>query len=577
MCGVLAIFEPATISRQRAAHALGLMRHRGPDAQALWISDDDRIALGHARLKIIDLSESANQPMFSPDGRYGLVFNGEIVNFEAIRRAYRGDWQFQTRGDSEVLLARLAQSGLGALDDCVGMFAFVLHDAGSNSIVVARDRFGIKPLYWTRLRGGGIAFASEIPPLLDLSGQARPDNSTIRTYLETGLYDHTSRTFFDGVFSLEPGCSATLELSTGHLKISRWYDLASRSRDYSSRSRSDLMEEGRELIASAVREHLVSDVAVGLNVSGGVDSSVLTRVAKATLPDLHVFTQDYVGPYSELPWVERAVAGARLHATQLGSDAILEQLADTVRSEAEPFGGVTVIGYSALYREAAARGITVLLDGNGVDEVFLGYTKYLKIGEGQFSNDAGIAIDGTSGLARDEICPTLRAAGEILSPQLGSTIPDPVRRAAANDLLATKIPRGLRFNDRISMALSRELRVPFLDHRLVEFGFSVPVDEHLKGRQTKSLFREIAETWIPADLARAPKRSVQSPQREWLAGPWRPLVEDILLSKSFADREWINPAGAQSAYQAYCASPAENSFFIWQWLNLELWAREFLD
>jgi asparagine synthase (glutamine-hydrolysing) len=275
--------------------------------------------------------------------------------------------------------------------------------------------------------------------------------------------------------------------------------------------------------------------------------------------------------------VERVAGGARLHLSALDSGRIGAVIDRTVEAQAEPFGGVTVAGYDYLYAEAEQSGITVLLDGNGVDEVFLGYSKYLRDVGAAAAAGRRPAIDGTDGLMPSAIGPMLATGARTRPPAVAPVLDDGVKRAAALDLLSEKIPRGLRFNDRMSMARSRELRVPFLDHRLVEFGFAVPTTEHLAGGFTKSLFREIAEAWVPAEVARAPKRSVQSPQREWLAGAWRPLVEDLLGSKSLAARGWIDPSAARRAFAAYCAGPKENSFFVWQWLTLELWARRFLD
>jgi asparagine synthase (glutamine-hydrolysing) len=253
---------------------------------------------------------------------------------------------------------------------------------------------------------------------------------------------------------------------------------------------------------------------------------------------------------------------------------IEESLDWTVRRQAEPFGGVTVAGYDSIYRAAETEGVTVLLDGNGVDECFLGYTKY---GNSEANADVGVAIDGTQAVAIDAISAHLkRDANAIVLPH-GSEFAEPAKRMAAFDLLAAKIPRGLRFNDRMSMGRSRELRVPFLDHRLVEFGFGVPTHHLLASDATKSLFRKIARQWVPAEIAGAEKRSVQSPQREWLAQDWRSLVEDVLRSDSFAARGWVDSARAQEIYQRYVTGNRDNSFFVWQWVNLEYWARAFLD
>ncbi len=554
---------------------MALLAHRGPDASNVWFSEDRRLALGHNRLKIIDLSDDANQPMLSRDGRYALIYNGEIVNYRNVRAAYRGSWQFRTNSDSEVLLATFAERGVAAMDDWVGMFAFALYDRERNRLHLVRDRFGIKPLYWTRLPDGGIAAASEIPPLLKLLRQVAADEDTIRTYLETGLYDIGARTFFAGIHAIEPGCLGEVDLTSGAVVERRWYHLGKHIAELSNVSESELIERGTALVETAIRDHLIADVRVGLNVSGGVDSSVLVRVTAPEIGDLHVFTQDFEPPYSEGPWVRKVADGAKLHLCTLGRREIEAKIDWTVRRQAEPFGGVPVIGYDAIYQAADAEGVTVLLDGNGVDECFLGYTKYA---DGPAATKLGRAIDGSQAVAGDAVSPRLKRDAAIAAlPDYRVHFAEPAKAAAAFDLLTAKIPRGLRFNDRMSMGHSKELRVPFLDHRLAEFAFSVPSRHLLAGGHTKSLFRTIARKWIPAEVANAEKRSVQTPQREWLGKDWQPLVLDVLRSPSFAARGWVDPDRAEAIYADYTAGNHDNSFFVWQWINLEYWARAFLD
>jgi asparagine synthase (glutamine-hydrolysing) len=580
MCGILGIFRPGGVDRDEPVRLLDLLAHRGPDAADVWFSEDGRLALGQTRLKIIDLSDSANPPMRSADGRWTMVYNGEVVNFAELRARYRGPWQFRTHSDTEVVLATFAEEGTAAMHRWVGMFAFLLLDARCGKLHFARDRFGIKPLYWTRLADGGVAIASEIPPLLKVARRAAADEDTIRTYLETGSYDTGGRTFFAGIHALRPGCAAELDLATAELTERRWYDLRGQVRDLGQADETELIDHGAMLIERAILDHQVSDVPVGLNVSGGVDSSVLVSLSSRTIPDLHVFTQDYEEPYSEGVWVRKVASGARLHLCSLRRDDIEQKLDWTVRRQAEPFGGVTVVGYDSLYREATAEGVTVLLDGNGIDECFLGYAKYLTLrcDATPGGADASLAIDGTVATAADCVTGRLKQDAELLAPSAeGADFEDHVKAAAARDLLVSKTPRALRFNDRMSMGHSKELRVPFLDHRLVEFAFGVPTRHLLARGQTKALFRSIAGRWIPADVANAAKRSVQSPQREWLAGPWQDMVREVLNSHSFAERGWIDPQRAQAAYARYLAGNRDNSFFIWQWLNLELWARAYLD
>ncbi len=596
MCGLIAAWDPAGLVDAPLAAALADLRHRGPDAQASLWREGHRLHLAHARLKIIDTTDGANQPFISPCGRWAIAYNGEIYNFRELRQEIADRWLWRTHSDTEVLMAAWSLWGEDCLSRFVGMFAFAIHDAQEHFLTMVRDRFGIKPLYHVAI-GVRRVFASEIPPLLRFR-PAVADESTIRTYLELGLYDHGTHTFFKDVNSLEPGTLTRIDLRTGGETSRRWYSFRENVPDLRGASEEELTDRAEELVLQAVSSHMVADVAVGLNVSGGVDSSMLVRATIEALGHAHLFTQDYEG-YSELPWVREIAEGGTLHVATLDINAVSAYLNETVRSQAEPFGGVFVLGYNTLYEAAAREKVTVLLDGNGVDEAFLGYKRYHQIhvatapdavirdvrarefeefwGQAPALVVAGASIDGTDGLRPEVISSSLMSAELLDLSGHDGEFDDPVRKAAAVDLLHAKIPRGLRFNDRVSMAHSRELRVPYLDHRLVEFAFGISTSLLLNRKGGKALFRDILARRAPASVAYARKRSVQSPQREWLADGWRAMVESILASESFAARGWVDTGRARRAYAEYLLGSRENSFFVWQWVNLELWAREYLD
>jgi len=572
MCGILGSYEPSGVDRARCRIALEGLAHRGPDNGGEWSEPNETLYLGHRRLKILDLSDGANQPMMCPQGRYVLIYNGEIVNFREVRRNVSRDWSWKTDGDTEVLLARFTEIGLAAFDECVGMFACAIYDRKIRKLHLVRDRFGIKPLYFTRTVKGGLAFASEITVLLGFRDSVRPDEDIVRTYLETGLYDHSSRTFFDGVHSLKAGWRIELNLVTGAQKEIPWYRIEDHVEDHTGKSESELIEETMWQIDRAVTEHLTADVPVGLNVSGGVDSSALLAISRSRINDIEVFSQDYEAPYSEAKWVDQVCGDTRLHRIDLNWEKIDRMLEETVRVQAEPFGGVTVVGYYYLYQEMRNAGVVVALDGNGVDECFLGYNKYLKSLPGE-----GEAIDGTLGTRAKTICDRLlKRTNRISVPQVIIS-DDPAKSRGVADLCYSKIPRGLRFNDRMSMQASRELRVPFLDNRLVEFALGIPTHFLLNNGQGKSLFRKAVARVCGEELAFAPKRSVQSPQREWLGKEWGNKVSEVISSTSFAGRGWVDPKEAKALFEEFRSRGGDNSFFVWQWFNLELWARESFD
>lgn len=599
MCGILGAFNPGGLDIGPLVAGLNDLHHRGPDAQSYLVQEDRKLFLGHVRLKIIDISDVANQPMVSPCGRYTLIFNGEIYNFHELRAEIGDRWQWRTRSDTEVLLAAWTLWGSKGLGKLVGMFSFAVYDAQTQTLTLVRDRFGIKPLYLVN-SGCRWVFSSEIPPLLRFLPHVEPDNSTIRTYLEYGIYDHGPKTFFAGVEAVQSGCLIEIDLRTYSEKRHRWYCLAEHIPDLSEATERELLDRAEALVLQAVKSNLVADVEVGLNVSGGVDSSVLTRVAVVELGHVHLFTQDYPG-YSEVPWVREIAAGGTLHIQELEFADIDRLLHPVMNIQAEPYGGVTVCGYDAVYAAASAQGVTVLLDGNGVDEVFLGYSRYhenwvwstaeAKEQERRAADyrafwgrspsvptsPLGVAIDGSLSTCPEAISAALLKQAPLHELPTVTDFECPIKNLAATDLLYTKIPRGLRFNDRMSMAHSRELRVPFLDHRLVEFAYGVPTNLLLGRNGSKALFRKLAERHMPASIAFSPKRSVQSPQREWMATGWRKRIDAMLDSPHFVERGWINPNVARTAWQRYLGGARDNSFYLWQWLNLELWAQEFLD
>ena len=596
MCGILAAWDPLCQFEKSLNKAVVDLNHRGPDAYNIMYFDNRKIFFAHTRLKIIDVSNNANQPFISPCGRWILTYNGEIYNFKELRKEIADRWTWKTMSDTEVLLAAWYLWGKDCLNKLVGMFAFIILDKKDKMLTLVRDRFGIKPLY-KLIKKDFMAFSSEITPLLRFQKNISPDNSAVRTYLEKGNYDHCERTFFNEIHSVLPGTVTEINLYKDYHKTEKWYYISDHIKDNNCMSEDDIINETERLARQAISSNLISDVGLGLNVSGGVDSSMLVNMTREQLNDTNLFTQDYLG-YSELPWVKEISKGEKLNVENITFGRISDFLKDTVKSQAEPFGGVFVCGYNSIYQSARKKNIKVLLDGNGVDEAFLGYekyhqlyvelakdTKYYEKLKKEFTHfwghdpepfKANSSIDGSNGLKPEAINKNLLKNDLLLSRE-NINFKNPVKQLAVNDLLFNKIPRGLRFNDRVSMFNSCELRVPFLDHRLVEFAYSIPINLLINNKGSKVIFRKVLSKKVSNNIAFSKKRSIQSPQREWLSKEWRVLVEDTIGSKSFADRGWIDPLIAKNFYSDYLNGDKKNSFFIWQWINLELWARCFLD
>lgn len=596
MCGILLTWDPNKKFIKKFDIALNDLKHRGPDSKNFIHFENDNLTLGHTRLKIIDLSNNSNQPFISQCGRWALIYNGEIYNYKQIKKEIGDRWTWTTSSDTEVLLASWSIWGKKSLNKLNGMFAFAVFDKKLKKISLVRDRFGIKPLYKI-IHRDVIVVSSEIKPLLRYQEQNLADENVIRTYLEKGLYDHSNRTFFKNIVSVSPGTLTEIDLHRNTEKTEKWYSLEKNLIDLSKYNEVEIINEAHSLSKEAIISNLISDVELGLNVSGGVDSSMLVNITLNKLGHSNLFTQDYPG-YSELKWVKQISKKGTLNTEKLSFERIDSYLSDTIISQTEPFGGIFVCGYNAIYNAAQKKNIKVLLDGNGVDEIFLGYEKYHRLyvqnsltkkefqkNKKEFENFWGkklenfkmdSSIDGTVGVKPEVITNNLLKNFDVLLEHKNIS-DDPVKNLAINDLLYNKIPRGLRFNDRVSMYHSCELRVPFLDHRLVEFALSIPSNLLLNDRGSKVIFRKALAKDISNEVAFAKKRSIQSPQREWLGNQWKKFVKDILKSKSFSDRNWIVPSEAKKVYSNYLKGSKENSFYIWQWINLELWARAYLD
>ncbi len=573
MCGIAGICG-ADWSPAQLAALVAYQAHRGPDGSGIYCTPDGRAGLGHNRLSIIDLSAAGDQPMCSADGRYWIVFNGEIYNYRELR-AELADYPYRSRTDTEVILAAYQRWGAACLDRFIGMFALLLWDTQRGELFAARDRFGVKPLYYAT-QAGALLLASEPSALHRAGVPAQPDTAAWATYLTHGLLDHDSGTFWTGIHSLPAGHA--LHWQDGRLQTWQWYDLAARVGDREDdRLLAVVRDEYRDLLADSVRLRFRSDVPVGINLSGGLDSAILLGLVQAmqgSAATVRAFTFATGDPaYDELPWVRQMLAQTQHPSTVawLTPDAVPALALSVQRHQAAPFGGLPTLAYARLFEEARAAGVIVLLDGQGMDEQWAGYD-YYRAALTAAIGPVGV-VQGTSEPPLRPAClrPAFRAeAGAFAPPQPFS---DRLRNLQYRDLCYTKIPRALRFNDRVSMRAGTELREPFLDHRLVELALRQPTVRKIVGTTQKWLLRGIAADLLPQGVVEAPKRPLQTPQREWLRGPLRGWAADCITAALDSYGAWLDPAAVWPAWHAYVGGAGDNSFYIWQWINLGLAAQ----
>jgi asparagine synthase (glutamine-hydrolysing) len=575
MCGISGIVGPSwTLTQLKAMVAS--QRHRGPDAQDIYLSGCGSAGLGHDRLSIIDLSDAGRQPMSDDSKRYWVILNGEIYNYLELRRELEGEYKFRTNTDTEVLLAAYVKWGSACLDRLIGMFAFVVWDETTRSLFCARDRFGVKPLNYHLNNDGTLLIASEIKALHAAGVPAALDPVAWSTYFASGAYDHSERTFWKGIKSLPAG--HTLTWQNNQAQVRCWYDLADRSGgELDQRPTEEVQEEYLALLEESVRLRFRSDVPVGINLSGGLDSSTLLGlVQKLQGVESEVGAYTFVtgdNEYDELPWVEQMLAQTRhpLTVCWLSPNDVPDLAESVQRHQDEPFGGLPSLAYARLFEVARSAGTIVLLDGQGMDEQWAGYDYYRAALNG--NNGTSSLIQGTtqSPVKPDCLTPEFLSLSEPFKAQ--QPFPDKLRNLQYRDAVFTKIPRALRFNDRNSMRSSVELREPFLDHRLFELALRQPPNRKIANGTHKWFLRQISKRLLPRGVVEAPKRPLQTPQREWLRGPLRAWANECLEEALAAfGQDWLDSKSVRNTWQQYSKGVGDNSFFVWQWISLGLMA-----
>lgn len=570
MCGIAGILGSnwEVTQLESMVHA---QRHRGPDGEGIYVDPKNLIGLGHNRLSIIDLSEAGSQPMRSNSGRFVAVLNGEIYNYLELREELEKDFRFRSRSDTEVLLAAYEKWGQDCLRRLIGMFAFAIWDENDKTAFIARDRFGVKPLYYHEWNGA-FFFASEIRALHAAGADRQPNESTWATYLTYALYDHSTETFWKDVHSLPGGSSITWK--GGRKRIQRWYDVAEVVGDtVDTRSEAVVRSEYFDLMKSSVGLRFRSDVPVGINLSGGLDSSsLLGLVHEVQGPDSDVKAFTFTtgdASYDELPWVRAMLAKTNheLIICTLRPDDVPSLAEEVQRHQDEPFGGLPTLAYARVFEEASKRGVVVLLDGNGMDEQWAGYDYY-------HASVNGHPVSTIQGIAESPVRPDCLSS-DFAELAVSSNHPRPfkdgIRNLQYRDARFTKIPRAMRFNDRISMRSSTELREPFLDHRLFELALQQSSDRKISNGVRKKMLRDIVRDLLPGKVSNAPKRTMQTPQREWLRGPlrkWACDMVDLALSGPF--HSWLSRKKIEAELNNFMAHGSDNSFYVWQWISLGL-------
>ena len=616
ICGEVSFADALPANPERVRAMASRLAHRGPDGEGLW--NETEVALGHRRLAIIDLSDAAAQPMTSPDGRYVIAYNGEIYNFQEVRAELSAlGERFTTRSDTEVLLRAMMVWGRDGLSKLNGMWAFALWDRQQKRLTLCRDRLGVKPLYWSRTRDG-VVFASEIPPLLDHPQVGRDINPRALAEQVACRYVLAPRTLLTSVQKLPPG--HILQVDSEGASVSPYWTLPLGDRVRPSDDREALDRFG-ELFEASVRRRLISDVPVGVLLSGGVDSSAvaaaLRRMGQERMATYTVAFEGE-GKFDERRWA-RAIANrfeTDHHEIVISPDQFAKSLGTVLSHLDDPVADMAVL---PLFHVCglASQGVKVLLSGQGADEVLGGYhldrilrqirvITALRRLPGARAIAAAIAKRDPrrAYLARWEDIRYAHAGqlpGKIrydltlplqetdMNALLKDCMPPPYDRTL--DAFYTEVPshRGpldailgtlckgwlpdnlLNHSDRMSMAHGIEMRVPFLDVDLVHYCFHLPPRFKVDGRgTTKALLKRYAiKAGVPMDIAYRRKLGFPVPWGEWIRGPLKNFVLEVLDGASWMDRHF-HRAAIRTIFEEHQAGK-DRGLVLWNLVVLAHW------
>jgi len=598
----------------------GAMVHRGPDASGIHLSPDGRAGLSHRRLSILDLTETGSQPMASADGSMILSYNGEVYNFREIREELETKGhRFRGGSDTEVILAACREWGIReAVPRFIGMFAFALWDERAGRLHLVRDRLGIKPLFLARAPGL-VLFASELKALMACPSFSREvDRAALQYYLEF-QYVPAPHSIFRGARKVLPGHIVTIA-ADGNETDQVYWDLFDhwKTGDAPPRAEGEYLEELSSLLASSIRYRMISDVPLGAFLSGGVDSSLtVALMQEAASGPVRTFSIGFLEKrYDESGY-------AREVARHLGTDhrekmctpaealALVRMIPEAYD---EPFADSSAIP-TMLVSEFTRQHVTVSLSGDGGDELFCGYPRYDWVRQ-------GAVVQGIPGflrrplaslLARIPIHKVQRGAESILYddpaqmyfhtvgiferrrleeilPQVVDdsglsyfrTFRDPraggiVERAMATDIRTYLVDDILGKVDRASMAYSLEARVPLLDHRIVEFAASLPMDLKVRGGNTKYLLRKILYRHVPKELIDRPKMGFGIPLNRWLRNELRPLLDEYLNGDRMRREGFLRPEGVDQVVREHLSGRRNHQYRLWALLIFAMWRERYLD
>lgn len=631
MCGITGVFAFNEIGRFNLPNislATETLEHRGPDFQKVFVGDF--VALGHRRLSIIDLNAQSNQPMSAEDGRYQLVFNGEIYNYKSLRQELSSKGvQFETESDTEVLLQLLIHEGKDALNKLNGFFAFAFYDQQKEEMLVARDRYGIKPLYYLEDEDRFI-FASELRAILKFGIKKKIDTNSLYTYLQLN-YLPAPMSMVKGVKKLMPGQYAVVKKKS--VEINSYYELKTTFEKPFQGTYEDAQVQLKALMEKSVERRLVADVPLGTFLSGGVDSSIISAIAAKKVDGLHTFSIGYKGNsfFDETEYAN-AVAkhiGSKHQVFSLSLDDLYAYLPKLLKSFSEPFADSSALPVYAL-SQLTKENVTVALSGDGADELFAGYNKHAALYRlwhpgakekivsalrplwnilpksrnnplGNLARQLKKFADASQLDVPSQywILASLQSAQksiELLSNAVLEDIDFEGFDLWKDHLLSTinskSINQSLQLDqklvlqgdmlqkvDLMSMQHALEVRVPFLDHELVAFANSLPEEYKVNGKRKKMILQDTFRDILPDKIYNRPKHGFEVPLLDWLRKDLKSDIENKWLDKERIEKQGVFDWEGITALKKklFSNNPEDSHAHIWALIVFQEWWEGYMD
>ena len=630
MCGIVGVLDRAgtEVTPELVVGMRDAITHRGPDDAGVWVAEDGGVGLGQRRLAIVDLSPAGRAPMSNEDGSVWVTYNGEIYNHRALReRLEKRGHRFRSNCDTEVLVHLYEEHGPALVEELVGMFAFAIWDEKERRMVLARDRLGIKPLYWLD-DGERFAFASEIKALLPLLKRRDVDPVAFAQYL-TFVAVPAPRTLFAGISKLAPATTMVVDRDGPREPERFWDPLERRADDVRP---DDWADEVRARLERSIERRMMSDVPVGVFLSGGVDSSTNVALMSRLIDEpVRTFSIGFRGAerFNEFEWARLVSRRFQTdhHEIQIDQGDLWDFLPELVYHQDEPIADPVCVPLYFVSRLAKENGVTVVHVGEGSDEIFSGYPTYLQarrvhdrywarftalptVLRAPVARLAGAVLAGRPGyeLHREAILrggrddaqlwwggavafyeqgldaittdEFRRQAGDERPGDVVAGIAADARRLGARDSLDQLIYQDLRLRlpelllmrvDKLTMANAVEARVPFLDHELVELAMAIPSSEKIRGDEGKHVLKRAVDGLLPPEVVWRPKQGFGTPVADWFRNGLGDRLESALHQSSLNELGWLDRGRVGELLELHRSGRAERSFQLWNILNASVW------